>query len=89
MDQIEEKFSRIFKYMGIPKEDVREEASFTKDFEFNEFQFDCLVVYIKNYFRISISECDYAKLNTIGNAITFVRKKMSFVQSHYYNFVTN
>ena len=73
MDQIEEKFSRIFKYMGIPKEQFRLDASFIQDFEFNEFQFDCLVLYIKNYFELNITESDYTKLNTIGNTMTFVR----------------
>ena len=77
MDQIEEKFSRIFRYMGIPKAEARKEASFVKDFEFNEFQFNCLVVYLKNYFKINISKCDYAKLTTIGNTITFVRNKIN------------
>jgi hypothetical protein len=47
MNQIEEKFSRIFKYMGIPKEQFRLDASFVKDFEFNEFQFNCLVLRVK------------------------------------------
>lgn len=73
MDQIEEKFSRIFKYMGIPKEQFRLDASFIKDFEFNEFQFDCLVLYLKNYFELNIKESDYTKLNTIGNTLNFVR----------------
>ena len=73
MDHIEEKFSRIFKYMGIPKEQFRLDASFIQDFEFNEFQFDCLVLYIKNYFELNITESDYTKLNTIGNTMTLVR----------------
>ena len=73
MDHIEEKFSRIFKYMGIPKEQFRLDASFVQDFEFNEFQFDCLVLYIKNYFELNITKSDYTKLNTIGNTMTFVR----------------
>ena len=73
MDQIEEKFSRIFKYMGIQKEQFRFDASFIQDFEFNEFQFDCLVLYIKNYFELNITKSDYTKLNTIGNTMTFVR----------------
>ena len=77
MDQIEEKFSRIFRYMGIPKAEARKEASFVKDFEFNEFQFNCLVVYLKNYFKINISQRDYTKLTTIGNTITFVRNKIN------------
>ena len=73
MDHIEEKFSRIFKYMGIQKEQFRLDASFIQDFEFNEFQFDCLVLYIKNYFELNITESDYTKLNTIGSTLNFIR----------------
>jgi hypothetical protein len=73
MDQIEEKFSRIFKYMGIPKEQFRSDASFIKDFEFNAFQFDCLALYIKDYFELNIQESDYSKLSTIGNTMSFIR----------------
>ena len=73
MDHIEEKFSRIFKYMGIQKEQFRLDASFVQDFEFNEFQFDCLVLYIKNYFELNITKSDYTKLNTIGSTLNFIR----------------
>ena len=78
MDQIEEKVSRILKYMGIPNEEVWPEASFEKDFEFNEFQFNCLVYYILNYFDIVVSECEYPQLATIGSAINFIKSKKGF-----------
>ena len=73
MDQIEEKLSRILKYMGIPGEEVRQEASFVKDFEFNDFQFNCLVYYINNYFDIQVGENDYKHFTTIGSTINFIR----------------
>jgi len=76
MKIIEEKFSLIFKYMGIPKEQIRMEASFAKDFDFEEFQFACLVFYIGSYFKINIRETDYAELNTIGNAMDFVKRRL-------------
>ena len=75
MDTIEEKFSRIFKYMGIPKEQFRLDASFIKHFEFNDFQFNCLVLYIKDYFELNITESDCSRLNTIGNTLNFIRSK--------------
>ena len=78
MDQIEEKVSRILKYMGIPNEEVWPEASFEKDFEFNEFQFNCLVYYILNYFDIVVSECEYPQLATIGSTINFIKSKKGF-----------
>lgn len=76
MKIVEEKFSLIFKYMGIPKEQIRMEASFANDFDFEEFQFACLFFYIGSYFKINIREMDYPELNTIGNAMSFVKRKL-------------
>lgn len=76
MQTIEEKFLQIFKYMEIPKEQVRMEASFVDDFRFNEFQFTCLALYIGVYFKINISEKDYAEIKTIGDVFELVRKKL-------------
>ena len=78
MDQIEEKISRILKYMGIQGEEVRPDASFVADFEFNEFQFNCLIYYIRNYFEIPVGESDFQEFNTIGNTISFIRNKKVF-----------
>lgn len=75
MEQIEEKFSRILKYMGIPDQEIRPDASFVSDFEFNEFQFNCLVYYISNYFDITVNESDYTQLTTIGSTKNFIRNK--------------
>ena len=75
MYQTEERFSRILKYMGIPIEEIRPDASFTSDFEFNEFQFNCLVYYINNYFDISVDESDYPQLTTIGSTMNFILNK--------------
>ncbi len=76
MHQIEENFLKILKYMGIPKEQIRKEASFIKDFDFEDFQFTCLAFYIGIYFKINIRERDYAELNTIGNTLDFVKRKL-------------
>ena len=76
MHTIEEKFTQILKYMGIPKEKIHENASFVSDFDFEDFQFTCLAFYLGIYFKISIREKDYAELNTIGSTLNFVRKKL-------------
>lgn len=77
MRTIEEKFTQIFKYMGIPKEKITMEASFADDFGFDDFQFTCLAFYIGLYFNINIRERDYVELDTIGNTIRFVRRKLN------------
>ncbi len=76
MQSIEEKFTQILKYMGIPREQIHENASFVQDFDFEEFQFTCLAFYIGAYFKINIREKDYAELNTIGSTINFVKKRL-------------
>ena len=76
MHIIEYKFSQIFKYMGFPEEKIRPEASFIADFDFEDFQFNCLVFYIGSYFKINIKESDNPELNTIGNAMNFVKRKL-------------
>ena len=73
---IEEKFAQIFRYMGLPKDKIRSEASFEKDFDFGEFQFTCLAFYIGIYFKINIREQDYSYINTIGEAMDFVKRKL-------------
>ena len=80
MHIIEGKFSQIFKFMGIPTEDLRMDASFIKDFEFEEFQFGFLIFYLESYFRIHIRESDYAELDTIGNTMDFVRRKLKRIE---------
>ena len=79
MHTIEEKFSQIMKYMGIPKEQIQREASFTHDFDFGEFQYTCLAFYIGIYFKINVREKDYAEINTIGGAMDFVKRKLETV----------
>lgn len=76
MNTIEEKFTQILKYMGIPKEQIHENASFVKDFDFEDFQFTCLAFYLGIYFKINVREKDYSELNTIGSTISFVKKKL-------------
>ena len=75
MQTIERKFEAIFKYMGIPKEELRPEVSFKQDLEFEEFQFGYLVFYVGSYFRINIRESDYAELSTIGSTMDFVKRE--------------
>lgn len=76
MHTIEERFSLILKYMGIPANEINLEASFVKDFEFEEFQLGYLIYYLESYFRIKIKESDYSELDTIGSAREFVRRKV-------------
>ena len=79
MNIVDYKFSQIFKYMGLPKQEIRMDASFVKDFDFEEFQFTCLAFYIGVYFKINIREKDYAELITIGSTINFVKKRLEML----------
>lgn len=76
MYNLEEKFSLIFSYMEISKEEARMDASFIKDFNFEELQFRALAFYLETYFEITIRNEDFTELLTIGSAMNFVRKKL-------------
>lgn len=78
---IDEKFSRIFKYMGIPIEQVHPNASFVTDFGFEEFQYNCLAFYIGSYFEIDTRECNVKELKTIGSVVNFVSNKLESIPS--------
>jgi len=78
MQSIEEEFTQILNFMGIPNDQIRNEASFSKDFDFDESQFICLVLYLGIFFRISVKESEYAEIDTVGGAINLVKKKLDF-----------
>lgn len=73
---VEEEFTQILNFMGIPNDQIRNEASFSKDFDFDESQFICLVLYLDLFFRINVKESEYAEMDTIGRAINLVKKKL-------------
>ncbi len=76
MDNIEEEFSQILNYLSISNEQIRMDASFVDDFDFEESQFDCLAFYIETYFKIKIKKEEYTELHTIGSAMDFVKRKL-------------
>ncbi len=76
MKTVEEEFTQILNFMGIPNHQIRNEASFAKDYDFDETQFISLALYIGIFFKINLKDTDYDQLNTVGNAIDFVKRKM-------------
>lgn len=77
MKDISVKFEQILRFFGISKGEVRMEASFVKDFGFEDLQFRCLAFHLENYFNISIRRDEYVELDTIGHAMSFVNRKIS------------
>jgi len=76
MYSIENEFTQILIFMGIPKESIRNDASFLIDYDFDESQFICLALYLGIFFRINVKESEYAEIDTVGGAINFVKKKL-------------
>lgn len=75
MEQKMGKLNRIFKYLGIEKEQINSDASFYVDFEFDSFKMGCLVFYLEDYFDIKISEQESEELKTIGDVKNLLRQK--------------
>jgi|APDOM4702015159_1054818.scaffolds.fasta_scaffold34135_2 acyl carrier protein len=76
MNPIEHDFVDILLFMGISREEIRNEASFAKDYGFDETQFICLALYIGIFFKVNVKESEYDELVTVGQAINFVKRKL-------------
>ncbi len=77
MKHAHEKLNRIFKYLGLAKEEIINEASFSEDFGFDSFKMGCLHFYLENYFNINISEKELIFIQTIGDVKQLVRLKLN------------
>lgn len=76
MKTIEETFTEIFMYLGVPGEQVSMEASLSTDFGFGELHFSFLALFIKICFDLNIEEKDLVILDTVGNVIDLVKMKI-------------
>ena len=79
MKTVEDEFVNILTFMGIPNDKIRNEASFIKDYDFDESQFICLALYLGIFFKINVRECEYTEFDTVETAINFVKRKLKLV----------
>lgn len=67
MKQKTKQLNRVFKYLGIKKEQISNQASFRDDFYFDDFKMGCLIFYLETYFDMEIQEEEIQQIRTIGD----------------------
>jgi len=64
--------SIIVEQLGVPAEDVTEEASFIEDLGADSLDIVELVMALEEEYDIEISDEDAEKIQTVGDAITYI-----------------
>lgn len=76
MQTIQEKITSILtEKLGIPQSEITPDASFVKDLGIDSLDYAELVMEFEQTFDIKIPDDDADKLQTIAQAITYIREK--------------
>ncbi len=67
---------RIFRKMGVPREQVALKTNLYKDLGFDASDINILLFFIESRFNININEKEIGRLVTIGHTINFVEEKI-------------
>ena len=75
MEQIESKVKEIIvKYLGVKESEVTREASFVNDLGADSLDCVELVIDFEHEFGIEIDDNEAENVNTVGNAIDYIKK---------------
>lgn len=78
MSSIEERVKKIVaEQLGVKEEEVKNEASFVEDLGADSLDTVELVMALEEEFEVDIPDDDVAGLKTVGDAISYIEKKLS------------
>lgn len=77
MQTIQQKITTILtEKIGIPESEITPDASFVKDLGIDSLDYAELVMEFEQTFDIKIPDDDADKLQTIGQAVTYIQEKL-------------
>jgi len=80
--EVEQKVTEIVcKQLNVPKEKVSRSTSFVNDLGADSLDTVELVMEIEDSFDLSIPDEDAEKIQTVGDAITYIEQKLSTSKS--------
>ena len=73
---VEEKVIGIVsEQLGVPKEEITRESKFVDDLKADSLDVVELVMEFEDEFEVTIPDEDYEKIQTVGDAITYIEEK--------------
>ncbi len=77
MQSIQQKITTILtEKIGIPESEITPDASFVKDLGIDSLDYAELVMEFEQTFDIKIPDDDADKLQTIGQAVSYIQEKL-------------
>lgn len=76
MDQLEQKVTEIVsEKLSVPKEEITLESNFIDDLKADSLDLVEMVMAFEDALGVSIPDEDQEKIRTVGEAVTYIRKK--------------
>ncbi|MBA4145654.1 MAG: acyl carrier protein [Azospira oryzae] len=77
MQDVQKKIAAILvDKLGIPESEITPDASFVKDLGIDSLDYAELVMEFEQVFDIKIPDDDAEKMQTIGNAVSYIQSKL-------------
>lgn len=78
MQDVQKKIASILiEKLGIPESEITPDASFVKDLGIDSLDYAELVMEFEQVFNIKIPDDDAEKMQTIGNAVSYIQSKLT------------
>jgi acyl carrier protein len=67
----------VSEQLNVPKEDIRLDSKFVDDLKADSLDVVELVMEFEEEFEITIPDEDYEKIQTVGDAVKYITRKLS------------
>ncbi len=67
---------KIFRKMGVPREQVSLKANLTNDLFFDNNDMNILLFFLESKFNININDGDLPQLKTIGQTLHYIEERL-------------
>lgn len=66
---------RVLRKTGVKKQDIRPNASFSEDLNFDPVDWTIFTYYLEGIFNISINDDEFSQLSSIKNTINYLGRR--------------
>ena len=66
---------KVLRKTGVPREQIKLEASFNEDLNFDKFDWALFVYYLEGFFNIHLEDRDISELSHVDDTLKIVNKR--------------